>query len=479
MTNDFDQIVEKHFKEKRDIFGFESIVQLIEEVMDNPSFILEGDEDTSKDRPSSIPFPVIKITELWGRTTPSGRNKSADRKRIEKFTTQIPGRTVAEKLEGINNVIEYNPRIGLPRIMSTLVFMELMRSIVVEYTEAVSGFLFEGFLAGLFGGKSVQVTDVKGKESAGQVGKPITDVELNGRHYSLKLLSPKTVIEGSFRNLVHHFEGLNEVVYLTLRKEANDILKWYEFSITLPTFVRFIGHAAKGSGDQPILKTIKVLGSQLIPIGTTGQIEIDGVERQIKHIYPEGGGRKVPSNLYASQGQKDPEGTYVVTYDTGETEERLILTASGQHIWGVGDPGVENYRTARKLGQLADKTAMIKHLKTVPGYADKAAQFKISRAYMDGLVDQGQANEIGVLDLSEGKILGVAEQYAAELNAELVPMYSALDSFTKNINSYFLTGKRSRDRLAHADAASDNAKQLESQTRKIVEGTGEVEAGEA
>jgi len=34
MSFDFDQIVENHFKERRDIFGFDSIVQLIEEAME-------------------------------------------------------------------------------------------------------------------------------------------------------------------------------------------------------------------------------------------------------------------------------------------------------------------------------------------------------------------------------------------------------------------------------------------------------------
>ena len=33
MSFDFDQIVENHFKEKRDIYGFESIAQLIEEAL--------------------------------------------------------------------------------------------------------------------------------------------------------------------------------------------------------------------------------------------------------------------------------------------------------------------------------------------------------------------------------------------------------------------------------------------------------------
>ena len=34
MSIDFDQIVENHFKEKRDIFGFKGIAELIEEVLE-------------------------------------------------------------------------------------------------------------------------------------------------------------------------------------------------------------------------------------------------------------------------------------------------------------------------------------------------------------------------------------------------------------------------------------------------------------
>jgi len=34
MSFDFDQIVENHFKEKRDIFGFKGIAELIEEVLE-------------------------------------------------------------------------------------------------------------------------------------------------------------------------------------------------------------------------------------------------------------------------------------------------------------------------------------------------------------------------------------------------------------------------------------------------------------
>jgi len=441
--------------------------------------LAEGD---TPDRPSSIPFPIIKITELWGQTTASGRNKNDDRKRIEKFTARIPGKTVAQKLEGINSVIDYNPRIDLPRIMSTLVFLELMRSIVVEYTESVSGFLFEGFLAGLFGGKSVQVTDVKGKAAEGQVGKPITDVELNGRDYSLKLLSPKTLIEGSFKNLVHHFEARDEVVYLTLRKEGDGILLWYEFTITLPTFVTFIGHASK-TVMVPVTQDVEVLGSHLATADENLQIEIDGKKYTITKVVPTGGERRVPRNRYVMQGTRDPEGTYILSYETGETREEIGLTASGRRIWGEGLEGIENYRKAREMGGLladktgADKGSMIEFLKTVPGYADKAAQFEISRAYADKLVDGGDAELVGTLDLSEEKIRGVAEQYAAKLNEELVPIYSALDSFTKNINSYFLTGKHAKSRFAHADAASTDAKELETKTRKIVKGGDEADEG--
>ena len=43
--------------------------------------------------------------------------------------------------------------------------------------------------------------------AAGATGKPITDVRLGGKEYSLKLLGQKTGVKGSFVNMVEHFKS--------------------------------------------------------------------------------------------------------------------------------------------------------------------------------------------------------------------------------------------------------------------------------
>ncbi len=160
-----------------------------------------------------IKFPAWNITENWGQLS------NRDRSLIVGLTKNLPATTVQGKLEEINKIVEFDESAGVPKILSGLVILEMLSQIVKEYTESVSGFLFEGFLAGIFGGQSVQIVDVSGEDAEGQAGKPITDVELNGIDYSLKLLKPGTSIDGSFKNLVEHFATKRKGVrYLVVRK---------------------------------------------------------------------------------------------------------------------------------------------------------------------------------------------------------------------------------------------------------------------
>ena len=474
--SDLQSILKEAYKKKEEVAVTpQSLIEMIEQMMGEVPIDLLCEEGEGE---RSIPFPSIKITELWGKTTKSGRNKSTDRQLIEALTRNIRGRTPEEKLTQIAKAVEYNPRIKVPRILSTLIFLELMRSIVVEYTESVSGFLFEGFLAGIFGATSQQITDAMA--SSGQVGKPITDVELHGRHYSLKLLSPTTIIEGSFKNLVGHFEGQDEIVYLVLRKEGDDMLEWYEFEINLDTFVDWIGHASK-KGQVPVTNRIEISGKELEQIGTAkGTIDIDGTPYRVVRVHERDGVTKVRkvAKTYRDLGAADPAEKYYATYETGETKEEIIPSAALKHIYGEDAEGIENYKKARELGQAGDKVGLLTHLKTVPGFASKAAQFSIPRGYADRMIAEGKAHHIGTLELSEGAIRAVAEQYASKLNEELIPMYTSLDHFTRNINAYFLTGARSKDRLTHAVAASKDAVEIRDQSQEMAGETAEEAAGE-
>jgi len=448
-----DEAIENYFApEEKKPFGMSDLIEMINEEIS----VLEPILREAKESPESaaqddinIKWPVIKITELWG----SVNNK--DRTIIEQFSKNVKGNSVQEKLASIAEVIQFDPAADIPKILSTIVFLELLRSIVQEYTESVSGFLFEGFLAGIFGGQSIQITDVSGEGAEGQVGKPITDVRLNGREYSLKMLSPKTAIEGSFRNMVNHFKTYNEVVYLTVRKEKGDILDFYEFTVTPQNFVEYIGHA-RSAKMVPVLKKGQIRGARLANV-LDGQIKVGGSKRNIIKVQtPEG--KTVAKTSYAARAKKDPEGTYILTYETGEETERIVLSAAAQHLYG----DEERWKEIRQLQQ-GSKEDLIKALMNTPGY-ERSRQFEIPRGYANKV-----SENVGSLDLSEQSLRGLAEQYAEKLRNDLIPIYTALNDFTNNINKYFLgVEKGEMTRKQHAMSARGDAQKLSTGTEKIV-----------
>ena len=113
--------------------------------------------DMSKIKPTDDPdevryfLPTIKITEDWGKIG------SKDRQIIEKFTRNIGGNTLQEKIRNINSVISDREATTIPKILGSMVVIEILNAVLREFTESAGGFIFEGFLAGLFGGESVQI----------------------------------------------------------------------------------------------------------------------------------------------------------------------------------------------------------------------------------------------------------------------------------------------------------------------------------
>ena len=208
---DIKENLNKFFNKKE--LSSHHLLKLVEQVMDElPAEVLKEDS-LGFDEGDSISdlLPTVKITESWG--SPG----SKDRQIIEEFTNKIKGETVEAKIQSLNSILSgeaQDPSLG--EILATLLMIEVLNSILDEFTEAAGGFIFEGFLAGLFGDKSVQITDVKGEESDAK-GKPITDVVLGNKEYSLKLLGPGTDVKGSFRNMIEHFKVKDHVIYLDAR----------------------------------------------------------------------------------------------------------------------------------------------------------------------------------------------------------------------------------------------------------------------
>ena len=235
---DINKLVENYYNSNN--FKANNLFQLIAEQIKLFEDALPGGPQVD-DATFEAWFPRPRITENFGKPD------TQDRQLIENFASNIaPGGDLRAKLAAINSVIaEKKENATIGEILATMVVCEVLYTIISHFTEAAGGFIFEGFLAGLFGGQSVQITGPEDipEEAAGEGGedvrgKPITDVVLHGKHYSLKLLGEGTDVKGSFRNMVKHFEKYPHVIYLDARRiDSNQGLEFGEFTITLDGFL--------------------------------------------------------------------------------------------------------------------------------------------------------------------------------------------------------------------------------------------------
>jgi hypothetical protein len=391
-----------------------------------------------------IKIPAIKITERWGKLREGEGGK--DREIIETFTKNIGGGTVKEKLTNIQNVItEFDANASIPKILSTIVFLELLRSIVQEYTEAVSGFLFEGFLAGIFGGQSVQITDVSTEEGEGQKGKPITDVVLGGKLYSLKLLSLSTGIHGSFENMVEHMAQYGQIIYLIVRKsDDKGTLQFSEFEITLENFLRYIGF-----GEEKIVKASAkpeaMLGSDIKQL--LGREDVVVTSIKTADNKPVVGAIKKPDIL-------DDNTEYIVTY----AKSKLALSGTAKTLYG----SEEMYSRILELQKSGNKKEFIDLLRQTPGYK-KREQWTIPPGYA-----AKHSEVVGVLDLSEATMRNIATKYSELLQNNLIPIYTKLDEVGSAINNYFLgVSSDETSNKQYAQIAATKSKELAAETDKV------------
>ena len=252
MTNDFDQIVESHFKEKRDIFGFESIVTLIEEVMSSmeeaglpiveshdPNLLTEGIKDFSAAKFfDSIYTP--NITEEIGEI----KDKNKTRQAFIRSMSGVGGKSLREKLNNVKRFMtEYDETRSVDEILSFVTFLKCMSEVFKDYSPSGSGFLLEAFLAGLMKGRQIVENS---DETGGTL--PIVDYEGGaGDPVSLKRLTGgkgKTPIKGSLKNLANHISKFPDrgidYVLAAVHADAAQV-GFYEFNINIENFIDWVG----------------------------------------------------------------------------------------------------------------------------------------------------------------------------------------------------------------------------------------------
>tara|TARA_R110000824_G_scaffold92132_1_gene223735 strand:- start:2965 stop:4932 length:1968 start_codon:yes stop_codon:yes gene_type:complete len=251
---DIDTMVESHFKKKRDVFGFEGIAQLIEEVMDSMSAagipLGESKQGTSlltevKGFSAASFFDSIwtpNITEEIGEVKDSNETRQS----FIRSMNGIGGKGLRDKIARVTAFMKQpDPNLDVAEVLAFITFLKCMSEVFTKYSPSGSGFLLEAFLAGLMKGRQVvEVTDEEGNVG----GLPLTDYKTGaGDPVSLKRLtggSGKTPIKGSLNNLAGHLaknpeRGIDYVI-AAIYGEAQQV-SFFEFNINMDNVIEWVG----------------------------------------------------------------------------------------------------------------------------------------------------------------------------------------------------------------------------------------------
>ena len=473
---ELDQLVENFLQPKPASLSMSQLIEMVEEMIDARETLVEQEQTGKEVTPDiNIKLPAIRITEDFGKIG------TKDREIIETYTKNIQGSTLQEKIANLNSVLtEKKADADIGEILATMMVCEILYSIVSQFTESAGGFIFEGFLAGLFGGKAVQITDPSEIEGMDASGKPITDVILGDRHYSLKLLGQKTEVKGSFRNMVEHFKVIDHIVYLDARRVDKDQgLQLGEFTITLEDFldvffdpiIKKVGRTQKEFTNAKEFKAfLKSLKGKATPkgvvFGKPGFVKDEKFKDTRQFIFTprldeagvsSEGLKQILRDIQATPDEElDQYAPFAALYADSKYEGSKAEKLFGQF---------SNIQNIQKAIDSKNKDQIIAALEKTPGYQEQL-QFNFTRLQSENIEN---FKEIGTLMIGEKYMKATYAAYGDKLLQTIVPVYNSLQAFTDNVNQFFLgVSEGDQDRKQYGLDAIKDAQTLETVTDKAV-----------
>ena len=493
----------------------ETILNLINEVMNNEKFYLLQEQ---KEGPKTvIKFPKFKINEKhWGKNLGTD-----DRAVIERIGAQLKGGDPLERVEYLQKFLteteQVKSDITVGQVMGTLMFLDIFASVVFEFNASVAGFLFEALFAGIFEGFQIEA-----KEGGGEAG--TTDVILNvkpkgkgaksGVEYSFKLLSPKSDIKGSYRDLVDGISksaGAQET-YLIVFKSGTDTameLNFYEYDVNQENWFDWVGTPTLreetlyddvefefGGPNEPdfIEKNItgKVLGKivdgkffkppteaqSVTQAGNVSgrrstydnlpseEVEVSNVStskasplRKLGLVDEDG---NIPSRLIT--GRK-----YKIKVPTGKKTVADFENASGNFKNLYADlvqkesfgPDGEDFLTYVGEGTYKTDPEFFDRLKEGAAYKGKAktTQFFVNPNYVRKLVGTERVRGPARLVLDRDKFQTAADAYTELVGKQIFDIFTNLSNLIDDVSGYFL-GVSANERNRFATKAKAESKQL-------------------
>ena len=450
MKTNWESLIENHYN-KGEKLNMNSLVRLVEQVMNMPIELQEDGKIKQVRFSEVISIPTLTPSEAWG--DPS----SQSRQDIDKvFRSITGGQNIKSRLASINKFLDTksakNKRSpGL--IMNMMMITEALQATLNDFNESASGFVFEGFMAALTGGRQ-EAGRVKGTL-------PIEDFVAfsefgNDVPVSLKLLTSGGVVKGSFANIVDFLlvRGAPEIKYLiaykTTTRQGVEGLMFFAFDVTKDNFADFI----KGTNDEGLFAPYSVEDAKSIfasydsanpnPELARKVTEMDGYQAAgfLNDLVKKGEFRDEDEEAKA----KDREEKALAQ----QAKIRRDLEKKRNQINEMLESGSINFNQA--FHQL-EKLTMERENILSEGKGGAKSQWSASWAQMrdtPGL----NFEEYGELDLSQANITQLVDIYSEILGQTLLQLLTATKEMTENIGAYYSDKRRSTAQAAGKEAES-------------------------
>ena len=317
-----------------------------------------------------------------------------------------------------------------------------MAAIISDFNEASAGFVFEGWLAALLQGRQEAERTEKGNL-------PIQDLvaftQLKDSStrvpVSLKLLSPKTMVEGSYTNLIDALfdepEFGGRMNYVVARKLENHIAI-QSFDLNQENFIDIITlqKGAKGTTK------LKASGAALFAISDPDIVRkynIDGSPEQV-------------INLLNSIDPRNAQEKYEILmrtagYSKANLKRRLAAQAEPAEQPEVEASEEELQERAVKRYSKAERTLL----------ESTQTQWALSVSQLDTLVSAGkiQITDLGELPKTKEMVIEIAMMHMDTVREKFQILFKAFSDLSENINKYITFPKRADAMRAGERAITD------------------------
>ena len=483
-----EKYVEDYYTEK---VTLSQLTKLIEAQLGSESLLNESVLNEAERFSYSIAIPKLVPTEAWG--DPSAQDR-AEINRV--FSVIRGGANMKARIEDLNKFLD--PKAAERRrspsvILNMMMITEALQAALNDYNESAAGFVFEGFMAALTGGKQI----------AGRVRGtlPIEDFVAFSEigqddPVSLKLLGPDTPTKGSFTNLVDYLfvRGAEKITYLVVFKltvgEKVEKLQFFDYVINRENLVdvmlrsRNMGvlgstaaarnlktaienwNGQQGEGLREIALALNDMPGytnkgMMYDMGRGGEAfeppedapdlsTLPPAERKRAELI-----QKLKND--AERIRKEKIGGFDKLKQYGKeklsnAEKRQRRREADQEIADIekqlNDLGAslnESLFHEREKMILEQENHMISE-----GKGDAKSQWAISRAEMNSMSDLINMRNYGVMDLSQSNINQLIKIYSDKLGDALQALLENTKELTENIGRYYSESKRNRAMKANS-----------------------------